>query len=618
MVRIKILAVFVLAVVFCNARPATAADDAAQRMNSIELNTAAALAHKEQRVDDAAFLFLTGQMRRQIDRKVYPSAEKRDEIGALLGALASGIGAGVLEPVRTDAKRLETLIPRIVAWAPQFDEKYDPGWKHHPPIPAEQRDAIVAKVREGVLHPLWTQKILISNKEYAAAVAEVKKAEEESSRALDAWARIQSPPEAKDAYKLARKNRDAAHLKRQRLLWNLLPESRWHHRHKWVAEKYFNDPQVIALCRAIEKDDLPEMKRLIDAGANVKALGTDGMTPLLWSYPDMRFERFELLLQSGADPNVFLHNESGLGTWDPKKGNSPHTRPGGSSGMGFGAGQTVTHLAAASPYSKYLVAVVAHGGDAKLVIEKTGETPLDVAVHERSHNDKVEQAKLLIKHGADPNRLWRYNEWHGKYPIQGLTAHHAYCLELLQSGVVKLKSYPEEQRERIVHLILRDEKSEWSYKDPVEGKSYRELIAWVEKHLPKETAKAREAQDEHSMKGNWNIALFQHGGALDQSLTGRDVQISSGNVSLPKSENESTRMATLALNCSTSPKQIAWIDRAGQFEHRGNRWLLGLYNLQGDTLIICMANRNDRPRPASFVSTKKNGEILIVLHRKKR
>ena len=61
----------------------------------------------------------------------------------------------------------------------------------------------------------------------------------------------------------------------------MLPGATVHQRCGWRAEDYFTDPQVIALCRAIEANDLAEMERLVKAGADVNAQGKDKMTPLL-------------------------------------------------------------------------------------------------------------------------------------------------------------------------------------------------------------------------------------------------------------------------------------------------------------------------------------------------
>jgi hypothetical protein len=66
----------------------------------------------------------------------------------------------------------------------------------------------------------------------------------------------------------------------------MLPGATVHQRCGWKAEDYFTDPKVIALCHAIEANDLAEMERLVKAGADVNAQGKDKMTPLLWAFPD--------------------------------------------------------------------------------------------------------------------------------------------------------------------------------------------------------------------------------------------------------------------------------------------------------------------------------------------
>src|SRR4051794_36012446 len=73
----------------------------------------------------------------------------------------------------------------------------------------------------------------------------------------------------------------------------------WHRTFNWKAEDYFDDPYVVAVCHAIEANDLREMERLIAAGADINAKGKENMTPLLWAYPDNQLGRFKLLLEKG-------------------------------------------------------------------------------------------------------------------------------------------------------------------------------------------------------------------------------------------------------------------------------------------------------------------------------
>ncbi len=109
-------------------------------------------------------------------------------------------------------------------------------------------------------------------------------------------------------------------------LLNLLPGRTIHQKCGWKAEDYFADPKVIALCKAIEANDLAEIELLVKSGADVNTQGKGEMTPLVWAFPDNKLPRFKRLLEHGANPNVVV--ESDFGT----KG---HIRE----------GDSVTHLA---------------------------------------------------------------------------------------------------------------------------------------------------------------------------------------------------------------------------------------------------------------------------------
>jgi len=136
----------------------------------------------------------------------------------------------------------------------------------------------------------------------------------------------------------------------------LLGESTFHRKVGWKAEDFFQDPQVIGLCEAIAANDLESMGRLIKAGVNVNAKGAGNMTPLLWAFPDDRPDRFEMLLEAGANPNVKITTDLGV----------PN---------GFEVGDSVTHKAAASYFPEHFRLVMEHGGDPD-VLNSRGETPI--------------------------------------------------------------------------------------------------------------------------------------------------------------------------------------------------------------------------------------------------
>ena len=75
----------------------------------------------------------------------------------------------------------------------------------------------------------------------------------------------------------------------------------------WKAENWFEGEKTLALCHAIVKQDVEEMQRLIDEGADVNVKGKENMPLLLWAYPCGE-QVFECLLKNGADPNVILES----------------------------------------------------------------------------------------------------------------------------------------------------------------------------------------------------------------------------------------------------------------------------------------------------------------------
>jgi hypothetical protein len=108
----------------------------------------------------------------------------------------------------------------------------------------------------------------------------------------------------------------------------------WHEQHGWKAADFFTDPQVIALCDAIAANDVARMKAIIAAGADVNACGKGNITPLLWAFVDNKPERFRLLLEAGANPNVYIESDFGI-----RQAISP--------------GDSVTHMACRSTFDHF-------------------------------------------------------------------------------------------------------------------------------------------------------------------------------------------------------------------------------------------------------------------------
>jgi hypothetical protein len=238
--------------------------------------------------------------------------------------------------------------------------------------------------------------------------------------------------------------------------------STWHQKCGWKADDYFDDSKVIALCRAIEANDIAEIDRLVAAGADVKAKGKGNMTPLLWAYPDNKLDRFKRLLEHGANPNVAI--ESDLNTHG-----------------GMRPGDSVTHLACKTSFPGYFEAVFSHGGDPNLIRNGIipNETPLFTLIKGRAPS-KLAGVKVLIAKGADLNHI------NGAGFTPAMTAvgwgnQFDIALELLNGGADP-KIFRPTENAKLVHLVLgkeHDQKVGWT---PQQRADHGKLVEWLKQH----------------------------------------------------------------------------------------------------------------------------------------
>ncbi len=276
---------------------------------------------------------------------------------------------------------------------------------------------------------------------------------------------------------------------------NLIPTT-WHHKCGWKAGDYFDDPQVIKLCQAIETDDIAEIDRLVAAGANVNAKGKENMTPLLWAFPDDKLKRFSRLLEHGADPNVVIEGEFNI------RGE-------------MRAGDSVTQMACRTKFDGYFEAVFAHGGDPNLVRKDrifSGDTPL-FAVISGSAANKIEKVKLLIDKGADINYMngsWVTPAMHalarGRYDI---------ALVLLAAGADH-KVYMPKSNTRLVHVVIGEERRSaiWT---PEQKADYEKLV----RTLKDRGESFEEAKADIARWRSWNAASDEYRRNMDAEIAER-------------------------------------------------------------------------------------------------
>jgi uncharacterized protein len=187
------------------------------------------------------------------------------------------------------------------------------------------------------------------------------------------------------------------------------------------------------------------------------------MTPLLWAYPENKLERFKLLLEHGANPNVIIESDFGTrGAILP--------------------GTSVTHLSCETSFPGYFEAVFAHGGDPNIAKRTetlgNGETPLFCVIKGRADN-KAEKIKALIRKGADVNRqdangmtaAMTAAGWGGRYDI---------ALILLEAGADP-RIYQSNRIQKLIHIIARmDDRLQFA--GAQQQSDYQKLIKWLKEH----------------------------------------------------------------------------------------------------------------------------------------
>jgi len=232
----------------------------------------------------------------------------------------------------------------------------------------------------------------------------------------------------------------------------------------WKAEEYFTDPQLVALCKAIERADLNEMERLVKAGADVNARGKDSMTPLLWGYP-MGERVLEKLLELGAAPNTQYDSEFGTGA-------TGHIQPGDSllfiAIKGSGPGNTLNR----ERFQNYIDILLRHGADPNQMQARFKIPPLRGTI---STNDPI-AAEKLIQAGANVD--WNGNS--GRSLVSYAAGHQAYAiLRLLLDHGADYRVIAETSGLTVAHTLgsnysLMQNNSEF-------GRQYREIVVWFEK-----------------------------------------------------------------------------------------------------------------------------------------
>ena len=154
------------------------------------------------------------------------------------------------------------------------------------------------------------------------------------------------------------------------------------------------EPLTVAAVHFPEKIDA-----LVDAGADVNAVGDEGRTPLLLAVVYQNEASVERLLARGADPNAPSGQREYPLPWAARVSNkdivSMLLERGADPNL-MTDGKAAIHWAASYGQTEVVRQLIARGADVNLVAEHTGYTPL----HEAVDFGQAEVAEVLLRAGA--------------------------------------------------------------------------------------------------------------------------------------------------------------------------------------------------------------------------
>lgn len=474
-----------------------------EHANAVQLILAATSSHGAGDIEEAGFLFYAAQIRYKIDKEVYPPIGKGgNSPGVLVGALASSAKQVILPALNGDPTASANVIKRLTKWTPKFIEEYDPGWKYKERLNDKESQAILVEVFDSITSSLQQKSRLLSNEKYQAfsnQVGEINGVRQRYMIELNKpEGRNKISAELESEYREAMVKKKQIAIQMKEIEWDLNPESRWHHIVKWEAKDYFQDSLTIELCQAIENNDVKEMERLILAGADVNSVGKQGMTLLLWAFPDRKIERFECLLKHGANPYVVMESDFGA------KNRPLHPYPHGSRSLedrGCEVGQSITHLACRSPMTQYMRIVFSNSGNANLLNAKTKAAPIDIVIS-RFLPDIKERVELLVKHNANLNR---YYENELTYPAKKAVHTNRYdiALYLLQSGA-SYEIYEAKRKRKLIHYVMLDQFMLRHFSTEKTA-DFNALVEWLKNH----GESPNDAIEYLKKEGTWGAKLKQ-------------------------------------------------------------------------------------------------------------
>lgn len=168
------------------------------------------------------------------------------------------------------------------------------------------------------------------------------------------------------------------------------------------AADFFDDSTQRLLAEAVQRGNLEQAMAALAQGADVDAVGREGMTPLFWALAKQNIEGFRFLLAEGANPNIVVDLPRNF-----------QDRQAGS-----------MEIAAQLDDPAYLRSLLEHGGDPNTIVNRFGNIPL---LYRAIMSRRPDNVLLLLEFGADID----YRDSSGQTPLIKATNATMYEIALL-------------------------------------------------------------------------------------------------------------------------------------------------------------------------------------------
>lgn len=119
-------------------------------------------------------------------------------------------------------------------------------------------------------------------------------------------------------------------------------------------------------------------------------------------------------------------------------------------------------------------------------------------------------------------------------------------------------------------------------------------------------------KDKASLQGTWKVASSISKGV--KAPPEEIFLIFRGDAILVREDGKTAENFSFVLDPSKKPKEIDLTIKVGAQKGRVDR---GIYQLDGDTLRICIQSNKDAPRPSEFTSPRDSELWLVILQRTK-